>query len=78
MATELEKIRDRLNMRANLDKRDRERQAELVRTRIASGATWREVCAEAGISKPTLSTILHGTVQTRGRKRSPAAPPATG
>lgn len=60
MATELEKIKDRLLMRAELDKRDRERQAELVRSRIAGGATWVEVCAEAGISKPTLSTILHG------------------
>lgn len=75
MATELEKIRERLDMRANLDKRDRARQAELVRQRIASGATWREVAAEAGISKPTLSDILHGPKRQRGRKSQPAPPP---
>lgn len=60
MATELEKIKDRLLMRADLDRRDRDRQAELVRERIREGATWVEVCREAGISKPTLSSILHG------------------
>lgn len=71
MATELEKIKDRLLMRANMDKRDRERQAELVRKRIHEGATWNEVQAEAGISRPTLSDILHGKRQSVKTKRRP-------
>lgn len=60
MATELEQIRKRLDTRADLDRRDRERQRALVRQRIAEGRTWDEVQAEAGISRPTLSAILHG------------------
>jgi len=72
MATELEQIKTRLLMRAELDRKDRERQATLVRQRIAEGNTWVDVCAEAGISKPTLSTIVHG-----GRPKTSRPPNAT-
>lgn len=74
MASELEKIRERLGMRAQMDKRDRARQAELVRERLAEGATWRQVMAEAGISKPTVSAIVHGPKPRRARKRKPPRP----
>ncbi len=70
MATELEQIRKRLDTRADLDRRDRERQHQLVKQRIAEGMTWDEVQAEAGISRPTLSAILHGPRQKRGKTRS--------
>ncbi len=67
MATELQQIRKRIDQRKALDQRDRERQRELVKERIAEGATWVEVQDEAGISKMTISEILHGK---RPRRRA--------
>jgi len=67
MATELEQIRKRIDQRDALNRRDRARQAELVRERRAAGATWSQMQEEAGISRPTLALILNGTPPRRKR-----------
>lgn len=58
MATELEQINKRIRRRAEDERRDRERQRILVRERIASGHSWSQVIAEAGVSRTTLRAIL--------------------
>jgi len=58
MATELEKIAERIRAREDADKRDRKRQRELIRERIAAGNTWSAVQAEARVSRPTLRDAL--------------------
>jgi len=68
MATELEKIRQRLDTRAEQDRKDRARQAELVRQRIAEGTTWRAVQEEAGISRMTISEMVKGYKRSSTRK----------
>lgn len=61
MATELEKIAERIRAREDADKRDRKRQRELIRERIAAGNTWSTVQAEARVSRPTLRDALKRT-----------------
>ena len=58
MTTELQAIRARLDSRTKLNAKDRKRQGELVRERIAQGYTWRQIKAEAGISQPTIALIV--------------------
>ncbi len=58
MATELQQIAKRIESRAVLESKDRARQRELIRDRIAGGATWDEVQEEAGVSRPTISKAL--------------------
>lgn len=58
MTTELQAIRARLDARKKLNAKDRKRQAELVRERLAQGYTWRQIRAEAGISQPTIALIV--------------------
>jgi AraC-like DNA-binding protein len=54
MATELEQIAKRIRVRNDAQAADRERQRELIRERIAEGATWDKVQAEAKVSRPTI------------------------
>lgn len=61
MATELEKIAERIRTRKTADERDRKRQRELIRERIAEGCTWDQVQAEARVSRPTLRDALKRT-----------------
>lgn len=61
MATELEKIAERIRTRKTADERDRKRQRELIRERIAAGCTWDQVQAEARVSRPTLRDALRRT-----------------
>lgn len=58
MATELERIADRIERRAEAERADRARQRELLRQRIAAGRTWSQVIAEARVSRPTLAAAL--------------------
>lgn len=58
MATELEKIAERIHARNEANQRDRKRQRELIRQRIAEGKTWNEVQAESKVSRPTLRDAL--------------------
>lgn len=58
MATELEKIAERIGARKEANDRDRARQRALIRERIAAGSTWDQVQAEAKISRPTILTAL--------------------
>lgn len=58
MATELQKIAERIRAREALDVADRKRQRELIRQRIADGRSWDEVQAEASVSRPTLAKAL--------------------
>ena len=68
VATELQQIRKRIEQRKALDQADRERQRELVKQRIAEGVTWVAIQDEAGISKMTISEILHGKRRRRKAK----------
>jgi hypothetical protein len=58
MATELEKIAERIRTRSDANDRDRKRQRELIRERIAEGKTWDQVQAEAKVSRPTIRDAL--------------------
>ena len=61
MATELEKIAERIRTRNDANDRDRKRQRELIRERIAAGNTWDTVQAEAKVSRPTIRAALRRT-----------------
>lgn len=61
MATELEKIAERIRTRDDANGRDRKRQRELIRERIAEGKTWDMVQAEAKVSRPTIRDALKRT-----------------
>lgn len=61
MATELEKIAERIRTRNDANDRDRKRQRELIRERIAAGNTWDTVQAEAKVSRPTIRDALRRT-----------------
>ena len=65
MATELEKIRQRIDKREEMNRADRERQRVLIRQRKAEGATWDQLQEEAGVSRPTLNSILNGRAPRR-------------
>lgn len=56
--TELEQIAHRIAVRGAQDVADRARQRLLIRERIASGATWDDVQAEAKVSRPTIAKAL--------------------
>lgn len=58
MATELEKIAERISARKAANDSDRARQRVLIRERIAQGKTWNEVQAESKVSRPTILAIL--------------------
>lgn len=78
MATELEQIRNRLTTRADLDRKDRERMAAILKQKAASkSSTWDEMCAEAGISRQTLSEILHGKRERRRPEKKPESDAAS-
>lgn len=61
MTTELEKIAERIRARNDLQAADRKRQRELIRERVAGGATWDTVQAEAAVSRPTIMAALNRT-----------------
>lgn len=75
MATELEQIRKRIDGRDALNLKDRARQRELLMARKAEGATWDEMQAEAGVSRPTLNFILNGVRPRRGKSATPTTGP---
>lgn len=59
MATELEKITERIKARDAATARDRARQRELIRQRIrVEGKTWSEVEHETRVSRATIREAL--------------------
>lgn len=58
MVSELSQIAKRIHVRDAAQAADRARQRELIRERIAAGATWNSVQAEAKVSRPTILAAL--------------------
>lgn len=55
---ELGQLAKRITQRDEAEARDRARQRVLIRERIADGATWDTVMAEAKVSRPTILKAL--------------------
>lgn len=58
MTTELQQIAHRIRGRDEATVEDRKRQRQLIRERVAGGATWDAVQAEAQVSRPTIMAAL--------------------
>lgn len=59
--TELAQIAKRIDNRAGLERKDRERQRALMRQLIGEGHTWDEVQSAARVSRTTLRDALRSS-----------------
>jgi hypothetical protein len=55
---ELRQIATRIQRREEAERDDRKRQRELIRERIAAGATWSQVQREARVARRTIAQAL--------------------